>query len=361
MKKFILSLFALFVCSFAFSMPGFESYIKDNSGDFVYYRDYTFIQESYVGLLMYDESSFQVRYYAKEDKKNNLPSRDISILVSIDPNKEYLELTGERLLTSISNTPEEIDILNYLHDFLYEFSSRRIKAGDISPTTANYKLGKIFQNNGVLVKQDYEQFGGKVYINFDVLIPFFNIKSITDLQNKKLLECVCIGIQSSTDNAFANFTGFNTKFKTNIAKSKSAKEKEFKYENLSVKIDENWNIDTNFAQLGDDALIGLSKLTITDSNDTLFSLLTLSKSFCMSFADNYVNLTNLEFFYSQAENKIKVVKTISVQDNMIKGIEIISKDKTSDDYNYFILSTFFHAYNTRRSYYDKIVKSYKAN
>ena len=77
------------------------------------------------------------------------------------------------------------------------------------------------------------------------------------------------------------------------------------------------------------------------------------------------NSMPIVFFYNSfsvhASPQIKIIKNIHSDDNMIKGIEIISKDKNSNDFNYFYLSTFFHAYNTRRSYYDKIVKSYKIN
>lgn len=362
MKKIFLSLLILNFSFLIFSMPGFKSYLPDSSGDFVYYRDYSFKQESYIGLLMYNESSFQVRYYAPQDKINNYPERDISILVSINPESNFWDMTGERLITSISNTPEEIDILNYLHDFLYEFSSRRIKAGDVSPNNPKYILSNFYKNNGLLVKQDFEQFGGKVYITFDALIPFFNVKTISDLNSNVLLECICSGkIQSNNDTTFSAFKGFKTKFKTNLeSMDKKAKETTFEYENLSVNLDSNWYKDYNFAQFKNEGLVAMSKLTALP-DDTIYSLLSLAKSFCTSFDNSYCNLTNIEFYYNKAENQIKIIKNIHSDDNMIKGIEIISKEKNSSDFNYFYLSTFFHAYNTRRSYYDKIVKSFKAN
>ena len=83
MKKFLLSLLILNFSFLIFSMPGFESYIPDTSGDFIYYKDNSFVRESYVGILMYNESTFQVRYYAPVDKENKLPEMDIGILISI--------------------------------------------------------------------------------------------------------------------------------------------------------------------------------------------------------------------------------------------------------------------------------------
>ncbi|MCQ2591109.1 MAG: hypothetical protein MJ179_11845 [Treponema sp.] len=362
MKKLFLSLLILNFSFLIFAMPGFKSYLPDSSGDFVYYRDYSFTQESYIGLLMYNESSFQVRYYAPQDTKNNLPERDISILVSINPSSDFWDMTGERLITSISNTPEEIDILNYLHDFLYEFSSRRIKAGNVSPENPKYLISNFFKNNGLIIKQDFPQFGGQVYLTFDAIIPFFNVKNIIDMKNNTLLECICFGkIQSSNDTTFSGFKGFTQKFKTNLEKlDKNTKARTFEYENLSVNIDSNWTTNYNFAQFKDEGIIVLSKLTALP-DDTNYCLLSLTKSLCSSFQDSYCNLRYLEFYYNKEENQIKLIKNIYSDNNMIKGIEILTKDKNSNDFNYFYLSTFFHAYNTRRSYYDKIINSYKIN
>ena len=44
-------------------------------------------------------------------------------------------------------------IQEYLHDLLYEFSARRIKAETI-------------ESNSVVIDQDYAQFGGKTSITF---------------------------------------------------------------------------------------------------------------------------------------------------------------------------------------------------
>ena len=40
------------------AFPGIQSYLKDESGQYVYYRDYTFPYEAYVGFLHYDEGTY---------------------------------------------------------------------------------------------------------------------------------------------------------------------------------------------------------------------------------------------------------------------------------------------------------------
>ena len=63
MKKTVLSIFAVLSMAVMslFAVPGFESYLPDASGQYVYYRDYSFTRESYIGILTYDEATYQVR------------------------------------------------------------------------------------------------------------------------------------------------------------------------------------------------------------------------------------------------------------------------------------------------------------
>ena len=70
LKKIFLFCSIFFVTNFVFAVPGVESFIPDSSGEYVYYRDYSFERESYVGVLYYDDSSYQIRYYAPANKEN---------------------------------------------------------------------------------------------------------------------------------------------------------------------------------------------------------------------------------------------------------------------------------------------------
>ena len=56
LKKIFLFCSIFFVTNFVFAVPGVESFIPDSSGEYVYYRDYSFERESYVGVLYYDDS-----------------------------------------------------------------------------------------------------------------------------------------------------------------------------------------------------------------------------------------------------------------------------------------------------------------
>ena len=53
-------------------------------------------------------------------KKKPLAEKDIRILFTIDASQDHVELTGERIISTV--TPDDTDIINYIHDILYELT-----------------------------------------------------------------------------------------------------------------------------------------------------------------------------------------------------------------------------------------------
>ena len=209
-KSLIAFSFFIFHLSFFHALPAITPSVPDFSGQYVYYRDTSFERESYIGIVYYDDNTYGLRYYAPATGKGNSfkPEKNIHILFTVDPAKENLELTGERILTTI--TPEDTDLVNYIHDFFYEMTKRRQNAGSITERKADY--------------QDYAQFGGMVTLYFNPLIPIFNLERIDTVDKKTVLQIVSAGqLVSSEDQSFAKFTGINEKFKDKTHKFKRDK------------------------------------------------------------------------------------------------------------------------------------------
>ena len=176
MKKLILSIItSIIITTAAFALPGFTSFIPDTAGEYVYYRDTSFTRESYIGILGYDDSTIQIRYFAPQDDTAMLPAKEIAILVTVDPKADFWNMTGEKIISTILPDTDDTDIVNYLHDLLYEFSARRISQVAV-------------ESGKEIVDQDYAQFGGKVALTFDARIPLFNIRTITDEKGNKILD-----------------------------------------------------------------------------------------------------------------------------------------------------------------------------
>jgi hypothetical protein len=250
LKKTFVSLFVIFVIAIsAFSLPGFEENLPTESGEYVYYRDFTFAKETYIGFLYYSEDSIGVRCFSNGNF-------DVTILFSLDKSKDYIELTGERIVTQV--TQNEVEVVNYIHDMIYELASRRKKV-------QNEFLALIEQKTSItkqfVVDQDFVQFGGQVQLVFDGSIPVFNLESITDFSGKKLLQAVTMGtLSDNADTSFEKFTGFEySPLVKEVVKNKKLSRKEQKlFEETKQVYDSSWQkVDSmpgEFKTLGDVAL-----------------------------------------------------------------------------------------------------------
>ena len=192
MRKVLISICFVLMMSVCFAIPGVENVFPITSGEYVYYRDYSFPTETYIGFLQYDESTIAVRYYAKNPE---MGSNDITLYITLDSTKNYIHMTGEKIVGA--NSSEDTETLNYLHDIIYEFSARRkrINYSDFSST--------------LRVNEEYVQFGGNVTMVYDYYVPVFNLNRILDENGNVVFEAIAIGsLYSSEDTSFQNFKGY---------------------------------------------------------------------------------------------------------------------------------------------------------
>lgn len=359
MKKFLSFVLINFCMLCCFAIPGTESFIPDVSGEYVYYKDNSFNRETYIGILFYSESEYQIRYFAPEDNTQFLPEKEIAILVSVDPTANYWSMTGENIISTILPNDEDTILVNYLHDILYDFSSRRIKAGKIT-------------NHNVEIYQDYAQFGGNVKIVYDAKIPLFNIKSIIDSKGLKSLECITFGrLKSSDDKSFDNFKGINKKKNKAVSTIyKTGKSKKAEYKGQSLILDENWEQSIeNVWTLGNDALISFIDLPKFSDNNN-FNEIFLLRNLLENSEESYIDFSDTEITFDNKKNQIKVFSYIYENSGkIIKNAKIFTKkqiekgfisDKPSD-YYYFSISIYSEAYKSNQSYFDVLIKSYSAN
>lgn len=355
MKKLLSSFFTFILCAGLFSMPVFESYIPDTSGEFVYYQDKSFERTSYVGILYYDDETFQVRYYAPKDEAKFLPEKDISLLLSVNPEANHWDMTGERILTSISPDPasDDAQIVNYLHDLLYEFSSRRGHRPVIN--FQNQQEESFFS--------EFVQFGGNVKVVYDCIIPLFNIRSIEDTNGEKVLDCVTIGqIKDTNDPTFDEFKGFNSlenSEEKTVKSYKKAKSVNVSFENQHLSLDKNWKQQLeNFWTLNEDSLIALSSIpTFYDDADKNNCF--IIRKLLLSAKDSYTVFSDTEYFINA--DKIKIVsKTAQTNTNrIIYNTKLLNKNEQNKSLDYFSIATYESAYKNNQGYFEKIIKSYK--
>ena len=350
MKKTILSLITTFLITTSiFALPGVTQFIPDSAGEYAYYKDTSFTRESYVGILSYDAGTFQIRYYAPQDDEAMLPAKEIAILLTVDSKADVWTMTGEKIISTILPDTDDTDIVNYLHDLLYEFSARRIKADAV-------------EDSNIQIDQDYPQFGGNVTITFDARVPVFNIRKITDDKGNAVLDCVTIGtIKSSEDNTFSEFEGLSSE-KPSVQKATrpTAKSKICKFENRSVTLDENWEQKMeNFWTLGNESLVTMSVLPQVSENKQLNDLY-VQRKLLESSEGSYIDYQNAEITYTAAKDSYKLITTsyFPENDTNVCLTKILTRNKDAG-FDYFSISTYQTAYLKAASYFDKIVKSYK--
>ena len=341
---------ALFLCMRAANaLPGCTPYIEDASGEYVYYEDKTFTRKSYVGFLCYDEATYAARYYApKTDKDAPL---SVTIFVTIDPSADHMNITGERQI--VSGSPRDGEIVNYLEDMLYMLNAHRIKAGS------------IIRESERIVPDDIMQFGGKAVVEYDYLIPLFNVKRIAKGAGMSILfDIVTVGkLTSSGDEAFSNFSGFPESYadKKNTAtrKKNAAKKMTLSFDGQKADADDAWvqKMD-NMWMLGNDAAVSMASLPKpAGALQRAEALMTrrLLEGNGTSYADwRYISVRNTAGSC--------VVHSVFYDTEKKRATRIVRKLTKRGDgsYAFFTLSVFEGAYAADKSYFDRIADSYAA-
>ena len=350
-KKALIS-FSIFIFHFSisFALPAISPSVPDFSGQYVYYRDYSFARESYIGILYYDESTYALRYYAPAitDKKNLQPEKNIHILFTIDSEKENLELTGERILTSVM--PEDTDLVNYIHDFFYEMTKRRQNAGEVLSEKEEY--------------QDYEQFGGNVTLYFNPLIPIFNLEKIVSVDKKTVLQIITSGqLVASEDESFASFTRIAEKFKDKthkFKKNKKAKPENIEYKAsetssvLKAKLDSSWNAAAeNFYTLNNVAVFTVNEVTspMEGKLDILKRRLLLGNELV------YPNWQNQKIESKNGGTLFTQISYHAESDSYTYDFKFI-REIDSKTVGLYTLTVFAGAYTSDKKYFDSIIKSF---
>ena len=352
MKKLLLTLTILLCGVAAFALPGFTPFVPDTAGEYVYYRDNSFARESYIGILCYDESSYQIRYYAPASREIPAPEKEIALLFSVNPESSFLDMTGERIISDLEYTEDDVDILNYLHDLLYEFSARRIKIDDLAGS-------EIFS------KQEYEQFGGTVTICFDSMIPLFNLKQILGPKDEVLFSCVTIGrILNSQDKSFDNFKGFVPEQEYHAPGKNKIKGKAKKYkteDGQQITLDSNWIQEMeNFWMYGEEAMITLVSIPRKYDDQALNDLFYMRR-ILESQDGSYTDIESAEFKFDVKNYTIRIIARSSQPDNnkIVYIIRQITTNPSKEINSYLSLAAYEDSYLNKSNYYTKLLKSFK--
>lgn len=336
-----------FVTLFAsHALPGVTQYIPDNSGEYVFYRDSSFKNDTFVGFLFYNESTYAARIYSPANSKSKSMEKNITVYVNVDPSKSNLTLTGEKIDGTVEGNAEYV---NYLHDMLYEFAKRRqaVTLSSVEPK---------------IVDEDFNQFGGSVKVKYNSIVPVFNIEEICGIDGKPVFQIVTAGLLSdSGDTSFVEFKGVSglPKDKKRVfKKDKHSSEVEVNGGNQKLVLDTQWQQSMqNLWLLGDYAILSINEMALPSGITSDHAYDILVRRFCQSTTHSYSvwqqgkvtrtpnNVTIMNVFY-QPESE-----------NVTRDFKIITK-KSDGNFALLTFTVFDSVYQKSRFYFDTILKSY---
>jgi len=336
-------LFTIFCIFFfpLFAIPGIKDYIPTDNGQYVYYRDYSFTYEAYIGFLQYDANTYAIRYVAKNPSKG-LPV--IELLISVDPNNDKIEFTGEKIVQQVTNA--DTDVMNYMHDILYELVARRRKENNQDFSTTFSKT------------EDYPQFGGIVTIQFNAVIPLFNIESITAEDGTILLQSVIMGqITDKTEKGWNNFTGIASDIPPKAQffdLKESNTEKKLSEEDFKA-LNAQWKQEMdNFFLMGNNALMFITDVKISER-------LSLIRRFSLSSSENTIFLQN-KYIKNLEDGTVVLSNIIKTTDSDTYQIDIkILSPIINNMCTITGITTYSSYFEKNKNYFIKLVKDNSQN
>lgn len=343
MKRLVFAVLFITLSFVAVYALPFSSEIKDASGDYVWYQDATFARTSYVGFLCYDDTTFQLRYFAPRTKKE--AEFSVALYVTLDATKDYIDLTGERILGA--HTKDDPEIVNYLHDIFYELGKVRSRAAAFTPAAKN-SIEKVLKSN-----EDIAQFGGNVDVFYSNLIPFFNIRCIEDNKGNKNFQIITAGrLMGDADKSFDEFKGLLDKStgKRKFSPDKKAQPMDFESGNQAVSLTSEWvGVAQNSFACGNAANIMCARV----QGDFDAKLL---RRFLQSTDGDYRDWQSLSIKHSEEVGDIISSMVFDKSGTMHTLMKI--KAGGDNSFYYFSMSVYNDIYLRNKKYFDKVGDSY---
>ncbi|MGL4982948.1 MAG: hypothetical protein ACRC4W_08895 [Treponemataceae bacterium] len=332
-----------------FALPGIVDFMPSESGDYVFYRDTTFHDETYVGFLLFDDTTIGLRYYSPN---TTFGSKNIEILISLKPESAFVEIAAEKVTTP--TTADDVEKLNYLHDMLYEFGIRRKNIN-------GKNLAKTLRT-----EDDFHQFGGKVTILYDSYVPIFNIRRILAPNGNAVLDMVAMGsLEDNDDLSFAYFTGmpeFNMTPDTIFSLPSEYESEIIESGFMNVKLPNYWEQKTDSVWVLENNAVLILELVAIDEKAFKGKKFTDFDYFLKTFLSNNrsVSINIPQVRLEKTKNTLRVENiSLSLEDYVTtRDIKFMTK-LNSSTYALFILTVTNPVFLANENYFREIEKSIK--
>lgn len=261
------------------------------SGDYVFYRDYSWKSPTWIGFLYYDDSTYGAVVVTPET------GTKVSVLFRVETVDGKMILTGQNVVSQIAQ--KDVLAVNYLMGLLPDMYGWRMSAAgsgsnavtDIAVAATAVAAAKSGDRSPLLpaaVKQNLTVagFGGAVTLTYAPEVTLFNLQGMAGADGKPVLELARMGrVQAGEDQFFFDFTPVpEAKGETTFVLPASRKAESKSVDGITIKLDDQWTmVADNTFFLGDTAVllvdtIDLSLLNIPPENFPLSMVRTFSLS-----------------------------------------------------------------------------------
>ncbi|MGL4986009.1 MAG: hypothetical protein ACRC5H_02585 [Treponemataceae bacterium] len=332
-----------------FALPGIVDFMPSESGDYVFYRDTTFHDETYVGFLLFDDTTIGLRYYSPN---TTFGSKNIEILISLKPESEFVEIAAEKVTTP--TTADDVEKLNYLHDMLYEFGIRRKNIN-------GKNLAKTLRT-----EDDFHQFGGKVTILYDSYVPIFNIRRILAPNGNAVLDMVAMGsLEDNDDLSFAIFAGlptFDMEPDTIFSLPPKTTFKMVSNEAMSVKLPEYWEQKTDSVWVLENSAVLVLEIVAIDESHFVGKKFTEFDYFLKTFLSNNrsvtINIPQLRMSKTEKNLRVENISLSMENYTTTRDIKVITQ-LNKNTYALFVLAVTNPIFIANEKYFREIENSLK--
>jgi hypothetical protein len=363
MRNFVKIVFLSVMCAFfplaALSAESaFDAFPPAVSGDYAIYRDYTWKEPTWVGLLRYDDTTWGAVCVTPSTKSN------VSVLFRAEIADGKLVLTGQSIISKI--TQNDVTAVNYLMRLLPDLYSWRHDA-DASAAVPSGASSRIVQaaasRSAILPAPVYSakklaSFGGDVILSWLPEVPALGFAGMTGADGKPVLELARAGrIRSGGDQEFFGFTPLpegktgETLF-LSVKRTIDAKT----VDGVTLKLDGQWKqVADNTFFLGNSAVIIVDTIDLAAAGITAKELpLSLVRLFSLSSGSSWAMPG--EFSVTGDEKKFRVMNLFHDTETNIRNRDVKLCVPSADGKTATIVSLSAHesVWRANREYFDSL-------
>ncbi len=230
------------------------------SGEFAFYRDYTFTDPAWTGVLFYDEATWAVQVFFPGNGKR------ITAFFSTESKGSTITITGQRNDPNI--TDEDVPLVNYLMQIFPLLWEAR---AEVENKGATIRSSQSLFPQGARLEKNTGLFGGKSEFVFSAELPLFGLKSVNNSSGRTVFAFESAGVISQENSdAFFKFEPVPQNAKRMLAETQKSQRNSASRSQANNSTEEIISVAPNFFLVGNTASVLTGSGEIRGLSDKAF-------------------------------------------------------------------------------------------